>query len=159
MAFVGHGVVRRVGAIARMTRPKLILDHPEEFSEELDFLVGKRVTLRLGLERSVRSQRANAYYWSTVIGLIKKETGQPEQGIHDSMCEMFLVSDKTKVEFVSKITGEVKEFTVEGRRSSKLAGEPFYEFVENVREWARDFLGIVTPDPDPDYWRKRLVKS
>ncbi len=105
--------------------------------------------------RHTRSQRANAYYWSTVLPILAAVNEQTPEDLHDAMCEMFLPNDFKRVEFFSKMTGEVLRVTVDKRRSSKLTGTAFYDFVERVRLWGVEFLGATTPDPDPDYWRKR----
>jgi len=158
--FCGHvGMAVLVGL---PSKPTLLLDDPRAFRDELEFLgagPNKRVQIVLTKEKNLRSERANAYYWSTVLTAIEEETKQPAPSIHDAMCQMFLPDEKTQVEFLNKLSGEVVDFAVGGRRSSKLTGEAFFEFVEHVRAWALDFLGVRTPDPDPEYWRKRLVKA
>ena len=106
-------------------------------------------------KRLTRSTKANAYYWSTVLPLLAKENEQTPEDLHDAMCELFLPNDFKRVEFFSRLTGEVLRVTVDKRRSSKLTGHEFYEFVERVRLWGVEFLGVITPDPDPEYWRKR----
>lgn len=109
--------------------------------------------------RQTRSQRANAYYWSTVLPILAKENEQTADDLHDSMCELFLPNDLKRIEFFSRLTGEVLRVTVDKRRSSKLTGAAFYDFVERVRLWGMEFLGVTTPDPDPEYWRKRTTKD
>ena len=109
--------------------------------------------------RQTRSQKANAYYWSTVLPLLAKENEQTPENLHDAMCETFLPNDFRRVEFFSRMTGEVLRVTVDKRRSSKLTGAAFYDFVERVRLWGVEFLGVTTPDPDPEYWRKRKSEA
>lgn len=29
----------------------------------------------------------------------------------------------------------------------------------NLRLWGLKFLGVLTPDPEPDYWRTRTKKA
>jgi hypothetical protein len=69
-------------------------------------------------------------------------------------CERFIPTERKQVEFYSTVTGESVTTEVDKRRSSALTGGPFHDFVEQVREFARTFWGIETPDPDPEYWRK-----
>lgn len=105
-------------------------------------------------KRPTRSQRANAYYWSTVLLLIAQHTEHTPEEIHDAMCARFLPNEHKRVEFFNRHTGEQLDVDIDTRRSSKLTGAPFYDFVEQVRMWAADWLGVFTPDPDPEYWRK-----
>jgi hypothetical protein len=119
----------------------------------LSRLAGQAVEIRA--RKGTRSERANAYYWSTVLALIAKENEQTPEDVHDAMCEMFLPNERKRVEFFNRMTGEVLTVETDGRRSSKLSGGEFYDFVERVRLWGVEFLGVITPDPDPEYWRKR----
>ena len=109
--------------------------------------------------RKLRSERANAYYWSTVLPLLAAENEQTPEEVHDAMCVLFLPNEAKRVEFFNKMTGESLTVDVDTRRSSKLSGGPFYDFVERVRLWGVEFLGVVTPDPDPEYWRKRKSRT
>lgn len=102
-----------------------------------------------------RSAKANAYLWSTVYPLLAAENEQTEEEVHDAMCALFLPNETKRVEFFNKMTGECLAVDVDTRRSSKLTGGKFYDFVERVRLWGLEFLGVITPDPDKDYWRKR----
>ena len=108
------------------------------------------------VSRPTRSERANAYYWSTVLTTIvdESESGNTAEDLHDAFCERFITTERKQVEFFSKVTGEVIVTEIDHRRSSALSGGAFYDFVEQVREFARQFWGIDTPDPDPEYWRK-----
>ena len=108
------------------------------------------------LSKPTRSDRANAYYWGVVLEHLERlsESGYDANGLHDVFCERFILSEHKQVEFFNRMTGEslTTEIT---KRSSALTGGEFYDFVENVREFGRTFWGIETPDPDPEYWRKR----
>lgn len=118
-------------------------------------LVGQRVYLEVGPEPTTRSQRANRYYWSTVLEIIAREQEMTPYDVHDAMCAKFLPNEPKRVEFFNRMTGETMPVECDGRRSSKLSGHRFYEFVERVRLYALEELGVETPDPDPAYWRKR----
>lgn len=108
----------------------------------------------------IRSQKANKYLWGVVYALMSVHTGHSPEDIHDAMCERFLPSEHKRVEFYNKMTGEhVETIETDARRSSKLTGGPFYDFVESVRQFAREFLDVDTPDPDPEYWRKRESRA
>jgi len=127
-----------------------ILEHGRRYAGvPLDILIRQHDA------RKLRSERANAYYWSTVLPLLAAENEQTPEEVHDAMCALFLPNEAKRVEFFNKLTGESLTVQTDGRRSSKLTGGPFYDFVERVRLWGMEFLGVVTPDPDKDYWRKR----
>jgi hypothetical protein len=102
-----------------------------------------------------RSKRANAYYWGVVLRLIAEHTGHRADELHDVFCAEFLPNEQRELEFFSALTGERFRLSADARRSSRLSKDAFVDFVETVRQWAIDTLGVITPDPDPDYWRKR----
>jgi len=116
---------------------------------------GTEIEIRIRRHKATRSERANRYLWGVVYRLLAKENEQTPEDLHDCMCAMFLPNERKRVEFFNRMTGECLEVEIDPRRSSKLKGDEFYDFVERVRLWGLEFLGVVTPDPDPDYWRKR----
>lgn len=122
-------------------------------------LAGKPIAVTVEEAKNIRSQKANAYYWSQVLPLLAAENEQTADEVHDAMCVLFLPNEQKRVEFFNKMTGESLTVDVDTRRSSKLSGGPFYDFVERVRLWGVEFLGVLTPDPDPEYWRKRSSKA
>jgi hypothetical protein len=116
--------------------------------EELEFSLKETTRARL------RSKKALGYYWGVVLRMAEEETGQPADDIHDAMVERFIPRESKRIEFVNEMTGEHLPIDVDQRHSPKQ-GNKFYDFVEEVRLFLREFLNIDTPDPDPDYWRKK----
>lgn len=110
-------------------------------------------------EAQLRSRKANAYYRGVVLKLMAEHSGHTTDELHDAMCEMFIPSEKKQIEFINEMTGEVVQVETDPRRSSKQSPTAFYDFVEQVRQWAREFLNVDTPDPDPLYWRKRARRA
>lgn len=130
-------------------------DVRDDIRDEIRSFRGKHLDITIELHKDQRSQKANAYYWGCVLKLMADHTGHSADDLHDVMCARFLPSERKRLEFVHRMTGEHLEVETDGRRSSKLTGGPFYDFVEEVRMFAREFLDVETPDPDPAYWRKR----
>lgn len=130
---------------------------PISFTSELKALGNGPIvaTVKLASASAVRSERANAYYWSCVLAEMARATGHSADEIHDAMCERFLPSEAKRVAFFNRMTGEELTIEIDHRRSSKLNGGAFYEFVEHVRQFAAEFLNVETQDPDPEYWRQR----
>lgn len=144
---------------------KLKLFDRDGFDRELGrFMDGQELELTIreggdGARARIRSQKANAYLWGVIYPLMSLDTGHSPEDIHDAMCERFLPNEQKRVDFFNKMTGESLTVETDARRSSKLAGSPFYDFVEEIRGFAREFLNVETPDPDPEYWRKRATKA
>lgn len=120
---------------------------------------GQEFVVTVRSRSALRSIKANNYYWSVVVDAAVKETGQDDQTIHAFWCDKFLPDEKKRTQFYSHLTGETLEVEVDTRRTSKLTGTPFYDYVENCRLWLQEFLGVTTPDPDPEYWRKRKARE
>lgn len=135
-------------------------DDPRGFTRELQQLGDGAVacTVKPMSASHARSLRALGYWWGVVLAIVERETGQPADDIHAAMVERFVPSEATRIEFVNKLTGEMLPIELEQRHSPK-SGEKFYQFVEESRQFFRDFLQIDTPDPDPAYWRKRDRKA
>lgn len=132
---------------------------PISFTQALKALGNGEIiaTIKLASAAAMRSERANAYYWSCVLAVMATATGHSAEEIHDAMCEKFLPNEAKRVEFVNRMTGESLAVDVDHRRSSKLSGGAFYEFVEHVRQFAAEFLNVETEDPNPEYWRRRAA--
>lgn len=135
---------------------RLVFDNGTQWKVALSDRVGERVTLTIDKFKDRRSVRANAYYWGVVLKLIAEHSGHTPQDLHDALSEKFAPGEQKQMEFVNTFTGEIEELTTDSRRTSKLSMHDFYEYVEHVRVWASEWMGVETPDPDPDYWRKRL---
>jgi hypothetical protein len=120
---------------------------------------GKELAFSVQPRAYLRSLRANGYYWGTVVAAAVHESGQPECDIHSFWCEQFLHDERKRLKFFNRLTGQALQVDIDSRRSSKLTGRAFYDFVENCRLWMQEWLGVTVPDPDPDYWRKRTKKA
>lgn len=127
-----------------------------------EFPVGASVVVSVTVGgRKLRSLKANAYYWSQVLTPMSIEGSAGDQSpedIHDAMCEMFLPNEQKRVEFFNRMTGERLEVKTDTRRTSKQNPNEFYDFVEKVRKFALEFMGVRTEDPDPNYWRKKAAR-
>lgn len=134
-----------------------VLDNRQGFLAYLaDTFKGKEVALSVHGRAYQRSLSANSYYWGVVVKACVTETGQAADDVHAFWCEQFLSSEQKQIEFFHKTTGARIRVKVDPRRSSKLTGTKFYDFVEECRLWLKEWLGVTTPDPDKEYWRKRV---
>lgn len=132
------------------------LDYPQQLKDYIsEHFKGQEFVLSVQSRTSYRSIKANNYYWGVVVAAAVEETKQDEDAIHAFWCAKFLPNETKHVEFYNHMTGEAIEAEVDPRRTSKQTGSKFYDYVEECRLWLQEFLGVTTPDPDPEYWRKR----
>lgn len=146
-----------VTAFGKLHGTRVVLDDELQYRRDLKELRAvDGAALIVKVSRATRSDKANAYLWGVVYPtlLAGSECGMTDVELHDAYCEMFLPTERKQHEFFNRLTGETLAVTT-SRRSSGLSGQPFYDFVEQVREHGRTFFGVDTPDPDPSYWRTK----
>jgi len=123
---------------------KLTLLAPNLFKEAVRLLDGKDVTLTI--ERSTkRTSQQNRYYWGGVIPII--QYGMQEVGVkmsHDQIHE--LLKYKFLIEDVVTEDGEILMQTIGS--TTKLNTVKFNEYIDNIREWAWEYLSIEVPEPN-----------
>lgn len=92
--------------------------------------------------RALRSARANRYYFF-ILGRIAKTLQIPSDDLDDLMAALFLARPIT---LTIPDTGE-SITVVAPRRPSRLGPREFAAFVDRVRTYAIDVLGIAIPLP------------
>ena len=118
---------------------------------------GKQVRVIITEHWEKRSSPLNAYYWVAFIqeGLLpylqEWDPTWSAEGIHEVLKEKFLpaVYDHFEIDrraFVARNTGEVYR---ERMSTTKLPTPAFFYYLELVRSWAWEDLGIEIKDPLP----------
>ena len=99
-------------------------------------LRGETIEVTLEKRRKRRTDSQNSYYWGVVIKMIADtcgyRTSEEYAGIHSELKQKFL--PKSGRLQIAKSTSSLN--TVE-----------FSEYIEKVRQWAAEELGIYIPDP------------
>jgi phage protein U len=93
--------------------------------------------------RANRSQQANRYYFGVVIAALEEHTGYTANELHELMKQKFLPKSLALVDG----NGELKGEFVMGGSTRNLKVDEFYRYVEQVRQFAAEALGVYTPDP------------
>jgi len=112
---------------------KLVLDSKADFQSYLHSVEGKRVEVSVEKYRKKRSNDQNRYYWF-IMDLISKETGQDPLSLHEAF----------KFRFSGKIT--FKGLIIPQSTKTRDTVE-FTNYIENIRSWANEFLGLSIPLP------------
>ena len=123
---------------------KLTLLAPNLFKEAVRLLDGKDVTLTI--ERSTkRTSQQNRYYWGGVIPII--QYGMQEVGVKMSHKQVHeLLKFKFLIEDVVTEDGEILMQTIGS--TTKLNTIKFNEYIDNIRQWAIEYLNIEVPEPN-----------
>ena len=104
-------------------------------------------------EKAKRSIPQNAFYWGVVLKIISIETGDDCESIHEYFKEIVFKSffDRLKATQGSKeinVSFDVRVYVVKQEVSTtKLTKALFDEYIELIRVWGLEFLGITIPHP------------
>lgn len=97
--------------------------------------------------RKVRSLKQNAFYWGVVVEMVRdglRDAGfegvKSKEDAHEVMKALFL-----KRSVVNVNTGEL--VMIHGSTADLLT-QQFNEYINQVLQWAAEYLGIVIPLPD-----------
>lgn len=95
-------------------------------------------------QHNKRSNPQNRYYWGLVIPMIK--TGIKDMGtdLTSEETHEFLKAKFNSSELINEETGQCEMIPRSTTILTKLA---FSEYVENIQQFASEFLNIVIPDP------------
>ena len=108
-----------------------------KFKNHLLKLKGKTVAVTCEERKKHRSNEQNAYYWGVVLKTIADYAGyrgeQEITGIHEELKRMFL----PKIGKLNIV-----------KSTSSLNTAEFTDYIENIRLWAAQELGVYIPDPN-----------
>lgn len=108
------------------------------------------VTITVARKRATRSLLQNAWYFGQILRLLSEHTGYTVDELHD-YCKLRF---NAKTVCLVDRDGVVKDETRVGLSTAKLNRVTFGEYCEAIREWAAADLGVLIPDPDPN-WREK----
>ncbi|HLX21662.1 MAG TPA: hypothetical protein VKR23_16065 [Gaiellaceae bacterium] len=137
---------------------KLRLDDKVGFADDLTLVEDGSIVLTVthATPKGIRGSRAKRYYYGVVLKMIRAANAEPidVDELHEFFSTLFLARPIT---IVNPQTGESD--TVQApRRSSTLEGDAFWDYVNNVRGYARRFYALEIPDPDPA-WRLNQTEA
>ena len=118
----------------RVENGLLILFDKKLFNIYLKTFEGKHVDLIIKLPSKDRSHQQNRYYWGVIVDIVGKELGYSPDETHEAFKIKFLLDRRGKIPTI--------------RSTATLTTKEFEEYLENIKMWASEFLGIVLPDPE-----------
>jgi len=115
----------------------LVIDFDKNFEKQalyavLKGLKGKQI-IKIAKHSNKRSLKVNAYY-RVVLNYISEETGHSDSYLHEVFKEEYIPKVKFRQEFHLTTTD--------------MTNEEMWEYITEIRQWAKDFLHIDCPDPD-----------
>jgi len=107
---------------------------------------GKNVVVCFKRKGSQRSNPQNRYYWGVVIKEISirlRDLGYlhlEDNDVHEMMKIKFCFERE-----INENTGEVLDIP---KSTTSLTTTEFCEYMDRIRDWAQEFLGIYIPSPN-----------
>lgn len=132
-----------VTATGTIRNGKLHIANRAQFDETVRALGdGWQVEIEITRLRATRSGQANRYYWGVVIKALHDLTGYTDAELHDLMKAKFLPKELAFTDG----NGDVVEAFVLGGSTRGLNTQEFSEYVNRIRDWAADKLGLYIPE-------------
>jgi hypothetical protein len=107
------------------------------------------VVVTIEKRHATRSLQANRYYFGVALKLLSEHTGYTVDELHEWAKAKFIPKHLALLDK----NGEVRDDLVIGGTTTRLNRVEFYEYIEALRKFAAEELGVVIPDPDPN-WRE-----
>lgn len=127
----------------------------------LSIYPNKPVVVSWKIAKPDRTAQQNRYLWAVPYRMLKEATGHDETELHEYNCGEYwgwksvkCLPTPTNPDGVTSVPNRTTTTGYEGERDI-CPMEDFVALWEKAQKWGAG-LGIVIPDPDPDYWK---VKS
>ena len=124
--------------VGTIENEKVVLNQPKQYASYVAAMKdGQTVKVTVKPFKAgdrIRSIEANAYYWAVVIEYLRQEFGYEKEEMHDAL----------GIHFRRDFSDQLQRIV----RTSTMASEEFWEYIERVRRWAATEYNIYIPDPN-----------
>lgn len=135
----------KLKALGSIEHGKLLLYNRHEFTEIVKTWKDCSVELVLKSTTKGRSTQQNRYYWGCVLPIIKEALKEQHGLVYSSEdLHEFLKIKLNSIEIHNQ-EGVVEKMPIS---TTELSTTEFEEYMENVRRWADDLLGVIIPLPN-----------
>lgn len=110
--------------------------HKDQFLAHLDSLKGQFVEVIVRKKRMYRSNKQNRYYFGVVLKEISDHTGSEPKSLHQGFAAEYLLEHASDHRVPPRV-----------RSTTELDTKEFSEYVEKIKLWAGEFLGLTIPEP------------
>lgn len=106
---------------------------------------GKEITITIQRKKKTRSNQQNAYYWGAVLPIVKRAMRDAGHTLTQEDCHLML-----RAKFLTKALplGDDGEFIDHIRSTTELSTVDFLEYIEDIRMWCAEYLGVDIPEPN-----------
>ena len=116
-----------------------------KLSEVIAKFEGRDIVITIDIKKKQRSSPQNKYYHGVVVPLITNyivEAGNvwTKANTHEAMKQLFLR--------VAVKVNEAGEYVERIKSTTELDTHDFEVYLEQIKQWASDSLGLIIPDPN-----------
>jgi hypothetical protein len=131
---------------------RLEVRNRKSFAAAIKRMRDGEVDITVSRHAATRSQQQNRFYWGVIVDLLSDHTGYTPDEVHELLKARFIPKKLAVCDGNGEIVGEY----VIGGTTTKMNKIEFGEYVESIRRWAAEELGVVIPDPDTGHlWGTR----
>ena len=124
---------------AQIQQGKLMLNHTSFARYIATLPEGRWVEVSVEPVKRTRSNEANRFYWGVVVAMIAEHIGYQKEEVHRALGERFLRDRESEVNGVPRV-----------KSTTKLSPVEMFEYTDQCRRWAAEFLGLYIPDPNEE---------
>jgi hypothetical protein len=132
---------------ASLERGTLILADRDGLREQLRRRKDGELVVTIQRREQPRSVLQGRWYWSCILPALASYTGYDVDELHEYCKQRF----NPRQVVITNRRGRII-----GQSTTLLSKLTFGEYCEKIRRWAAADLGVIIPDPDPNYVSKRM---
>ena len=118
---------------------KVVFADPSAWRATCARLKGRLVWVTVRRQQQIRSPQANRYYFGVVVDSIASYIGESAEETHELLKSKFLPGRSVEL-----LDGKTLEMPPTTRH---LTVEQFAEYLNRVKQWAAEWLGLSIPEP------------
>lgn len=123
---------------ARVKDGKLVPADPVAWASLLARHNGREVVVSVTRRQHLRTMPQNRYYWACVVEMVAGYIGESRDDTHELLKQRFLPPRRIEL-----LDGQFLEVPPTTRT---LNVEQFTQYIEQIKVWAAQFLGLSIPD-------------
>lgn len=121
---------------ATIVEGRVVPHNPILWGQDLHKYQGKKIRLEIKADNGTRTLTQNRLYW-VYIHAIAADTGDTPDAIHEAF----------KLKFLRRFTSEGFEYA---GSTTGLDTAEFTKYIDTIKAFARDELGIILPEPNDE---------
>ena len=140
-------------ASGRVAGGKLTIRNRREFDRVIGSWKDCPVNITVEKAHATRSKAQNDFYHAVVVKLCAEHCGNTVKDMHEILKARCISHDMAR-----RGNGTIINGLVIGGSTTRMNKLEFIEYLESCVLWAAETIGVVLPDPDPE-WRAHAQRG